>query len=58
VDFLKNTIVFNPNKRSSIDETLNHPLFARVRNPASEIVTDEPIVLDFEDKEVTFQELR
>ena len=29
---MEKTIVFNPSKRMSVEEALNHPLFAKVRD--------------------------
>lgn len=31
-DFLTRTLIFNPNKRISIDDTVRHPLFDSVRD--------------------------
>lgn len=46
VDFIEKTLTFNPDKRFSIDECLNHPYVYEFRDPISEI-TAEHIPQDF-----------
>lgn len=48
IDFLNKTIVFNPKKRLTVDEALNHSLFAKVKDKKKEIVAEGPVVLEFE----------
>jgi len=48
LDFLNKTICFNPKKRMTINEALEHPLFNKVRNKKLEIECKLPVVLDFE----------
>lgn len=48
VDFMNKTIVFNPRKRLSVHEALEHELFAKVKDKAKETVADGPVILDFE----------
>lgn len=50
IHFLNNTIVFNPKKRLTIDEALEHPLFKDIRNLKFETTSKNPVVLEF-DKE-------
>jgi len=48
IDFLEKTIVFNPKKRITVDEALNHPLFSKVRDKKKEYVADVLVDLPFE----------
>ncbi len=48
LDFLTHTIVFNPKKRMTVEQALNHSLFTKVRDKSKERVAENPIVLDFE----------
>ncbi|EGR30404.1 mitogen-activated protein kinase 2, putative [Ichthyophthirius multifiliis] len=48
IDFLNRTLVFNPRKRITVDESLNHPLFKSVRDPTKEVFANGPVVLPFE----------
>jgi len=48
IDFLNQTLVFNPRKRITIDAALNHPLFTSVRDLKKESFADGPVVLPFE----------
>lgn len=52
VDFLENVLNFNPNKRISVDECLEHPLFNEVREKESENFVVKPLVFDFEEEEI------
>lgn len=38
IDFLLKTLVFNPKKRISIDEALEHPILKKIRDKKKEIV--------------------
>lgn len=59
IDFLNNTIAFNPNKRIKITDCLEHSIFKNIRNKNLEKVSDVPIVLDFEnEEELTIERLR
>ena len=48
IDFLNKTIVFNPKRRITVDEALNHDLFKKVRDKKKEVVAAEPAILSFE----------
>ena len=48
IDFLNQTLVFNPRKRITIDAALNHPLFTSVRDLKKESFADGSVVLPFE----------
>ncbi len=51
LDLLNRMLVFNPEKRISVDECLAHPYLAGVRNQSAETVAKEPLVFDFEYQE-------
>ena len=48
IDFLNKTLVFNPRKRITVDEALEHPLFKSVRDPTKELFASGSVVLNFE----------
>jgi len=48
VDFLNQTLVFNPRRRITIDAALNHPLFTAVRDVKKEVFAKGSVVLPFE----------
>jgi len=46
---LKKLLVFNPNKRLSAEQALNHKYCAEFKNPEEEIVCDKPIAITMND---------
>jgi mitogen-activated protein kinase 1/3 len=59
IDLLKKTLQFNPRKRITIDEAINHPFCSKVRDKAREIESPGPVILDFEKEgEMTAERLR
>jgi len=50
--------VFNPYYRISLQSCLEHPLFARVRNPEKEAMVGQPVMLDFERLDLNRERLR
>lgn len=46
-DFLTRTLIFNPNKRISIDDAVNHTLFDSVRDKSVEMET-KPINIELD----------
>ena len=38
IDFLNKALIFNPQKRMTIEEALNHPILAKIKNPKKEIL--------------------
>lgn len=48
IDFLKRIIIFNPFYRLTIEECLNHPFVAPVRNISNEVVSGLSVKLQFE----------
>lgn len=59
IDLLKHMLMFNPNKRVTIDEALDSPYFKDVRNAAIETDATKKVRLPFDDwKPMTEQQLR
>jgi len=59
IDLVKKMLQFNPRKRITIDECLNHPFLGKIRDKARELVAPGPIILDFEKEgEMTAERLR
>jgi len=58
LDLLQRMIEFNPNKRITIRECFDHPFFANVRNKAMEATSNYTLNLDYENFELTVDELR
>lgn len=48
IDFLNRTLVFNPKKRITVDDALNHVMFKSIRDKKLEITSDFHISLPFE----------
>ena len=48
LDFLYKILVFNPYFRMSLEDSLAHPLFDKVRRPQAEQYIGKPIELEFE----------
>ena len=49
IDLLDKMLVFNPFKRITVDQCLEHPFLADVRDVKSEIAATEKVMLSFED---------
>lgn len=58
IDLLNRMLQFNPYKRASLTECLDHPLLADVRDKRKELKAKTPIVLDFEYEDVNRDILR
>jgi len=59
LELLKKCLQFNPRKRITIDEAINHPFLSKVRDKTKEIVSGGPIILDFEKEgDMTVDRLR
>ena len=54
VDLVEKMLVFNPEKRYSIEECLNHPYLKNMREGIEDPVFNGKINLDFDDKNITF----
>lgn len=48
IDLLNKMLQFNPYFRITIDEALNHPIFAKVRNPEKEVVAKSKVLIEFD----------
>ena len=55
---MQRILVFNPYFRGSLDTFLEHDIFAGIRNPAKESIVGQPVILDFENEELTVERLR
>ena len=58
LDLLNKMLQFNPYKRASLKEWLEHPHLAEVRDVRKEITAKTPIILDFEYEDVNKSILR
>ena len=58
LDFLNRVLVFNPYFRIGLQEALDHPLFAQVKNFEKENITGAPVTLGFEKDDLTKDRLR
>lgn len=54
VDLVEKMLVFNPDKRYSIEDCLNHPYLKNMREGIEDPVFKGKINLDFDDKNITF----
>ena len=50
IDLLKRILTFNPKKRITVDEALEHCYFKDLRQPEQEIVFDSKIDIEITDK--------
>jgi mitogen-activated protein kinase 1/3 len=48
IDLLKKCLEFNPRKRITLDDAINHPFCTKVRDKTKEVVCTTPCHLDFE----------
>ena len=48
IDFLNRILVFNPYFRISVDESLSHPFFKKVRKLEKEVKSSTSITIEFE----------
>jgi len=59
LDLLKKMLKFNPRKRITINEALNHPFVSKVRDKSKETTAPGPVILEFEKEgEMTAERLR
>jgi len=49
MDLLKKLLTFNPDKRITVEQALEHPYIAQFHNPAEEIVCEKVIVMPMND---------
>jgi serine/threonine protein kinase len=57
VDLVEKMLVFNPEKRYSIEQCLNHPYLKEMREGIEDPIFDGKLNIDFEDKKLTMSEL-
>jgi len=57
VDLLQKCLMFNPNKRISVEEALEHPYLSTMHDPTVEPVTT-PFNFEFEDEDLSEEQLR
>lgn len=50
IDLLNKMIVFNPYKRLSVDQCLEHPFFAPIRKKEEELSSPSPLHIPFEEE--------
>jgi mitogen-activated protein kinase 1/3 len=58
LDLLGKMLVFNPNKRYTIEQCISHPYFEQLHNPESEPICEEPFDWTFDDVELTTENLQ
>ena len=59
VDLIRKLLVYNPEKRISVDEALKHVYFEQFHSPNDEIICSKPIVLEIDDnKKLSLKEYR
>ena len=58
IDLLKKILVFNPYFRISVDESLNHPFFRKIKKSEKEVSADKEIQIDFEKENLDRKKLR
>jgi len=58
IDLMEKMLVFNPNKRISVDEALKHPYLKGLHNPKTEYECKSPFDFEFEKVEMTKDVLR
>jgi len=49
MDLLKKLLTFNPDKRITVEQSLDHPYVAQFHNPAEEIICEKTIVIPIND---------
>ena len=57
VDLVEKMLVFNPEKRYSIEQCLNHPYLKNMREGIEDPIFNGKINLDFDDKNITLSQL-
>jgi len=59
VDAVKGMLRFNPQARATVEEALDHQIFAGIRDPAKEVTANEYITLEFDQEpELSEEDLR
>lgn len=58
IDLLEKMLAFNPSKRMTVEEALRHPYLADLHDSDEEPVSHETIAFEFEDAELSFDEMK
>eukprot|EP01017_Pseudomicrothorax_dubius_P001875 TRINITY_DN0_c6885_g1_i1.p1 TRINITY_DN0_c6885_g1~~TRINITY_DN0_c6885_g1_i1.p1 ORF type:complete len:166 (-),score=55.10 TRINITY_DN0_c6885_g1_i1:96-593(-) len=48
IDLLQRMLAFNPRKRITVDQALEHPFLRKVRDATKEVLASAPVTLEFE----------
>lgn len=51
IDLLEKMLIFNPNKRINVDQCLQHPFFADIRDPKKEVEAEFNLEFEFESED-------
>ena len=58
LDLLRGLLTFNPDKRLTVEEALQHPFMADIHDPSDEPVTDSPFDFSWENDALTHASVR
>ena len=58
LDLLNKILVFNPNKRYTIEQCIAHPYFEGLHNPEEEPIASTPFDWKFDDLELTKENIQ
>ena len=58
LDLLAKLLVFNPNKRYTVEQAISHPYFEGLHNPEEEPIADSAFDWKFDDVELTKENLQ
>lgn len=58
LDLLAKMLVFNPNKRYTVEQCISHPYFEGLHNPDEEPISEVPFDWSFDDIELTKDNLQ
>lgn len=58
LDMLGKMLVFNPNKRFTVEQCIEHPYFEGLHNPEEEPVANSPFDWKFDDMEITKENIQ
>jgi serine/threonine protein kinase len=58
LDLLAKMLMFNPNKRYTVEQCISHPYFEGLHNPEEEPICETPFDWSFDDIELTKENLQ
>jgi len=58
LDLLSKMLVFNPNKRFTVEQCIEHPYFEGLHNADEEPISDNPFDWKFDDMEITKENIQ